>query len=242
MIGIVDSNVKIVTSNLIYLLDAAQIRSYSGSGSNWQDISADGMAGTLYNTPTFNTGNGGYIQFNSLSINNQYLRTPTGNSKLNIKSGTSTTGLSFNVWVYFPVRDYDQFPILQGTDTDGFYDYSIQTNGTSVTLQVAGGNSFVVLQTNIPDATWVNICITVPPTSTNNQSVTAISYKNGASQSTGNVNMNAFTTTNKAQVARTGNGTRYMYGRVAIASIYNKTLSAAEVLQNYNAVKSRFGL
>jgi len=241
MLGILNSNVQYVTSNLVYYVDAAQTRSYSGSGTNWQDISADGMAGTLFNTPTFNTGNGGYFAFNSLVVNNQYMRTPTGNSKLNIKSGTNVLGLTLSVWVYFPIRDYDQFPLLQGTDTDGNYDYSIQTNGTQLRLQVNSGNFFVLCEANIPDATWCNLVMTTTAVA-QNTSTSVTCYKNGVSQSTGSVTMNASTTTNKAQIARGGNTSKYAYARIAVASIHNKTLSATEVLQNYNALKSRFGL
>ena len=39
MIGILDSNQKIVTSGLVLNLDAAQLRSYPGSGTIWSDLS-----------------------------------------------------------------------------------------------------------------------------------------------------------------------------------------------------------
>ena len=50
------------------------------------------------------------------------------------------------------------------------------------------------------------------------------------------------TVANNAQVGRQTNGSEYWNGNIAQVSIYNKALTAAEVLQNYLALKGRFGL
>ena len=61
--GATDSNIKIVTSGLLLYLDAAQLRSYPGSGTTWTDLSGNNRNGALTNGPTFSNTNGGTIVF-----------------------------------------------------------------------------------------------------------------------------------------------------------------------------------
>ena len=55
---------KIVTNGLVLCLDAADKKSYPGTGTTWFDRSGRGNHGTLVNSPTFNSTNGGSIIFN----------------------------------------------------------------------------------------------------------------------------------------------------------------------------------
>jgi hypothetical protein len=55
----------IVTSGLVLCLDAANRKSYSGTGTTWSDLSGNNYNGTLTNGPTFNGANGGSIVFDS---------------------------------------------------------------------------------------------------------------------------------------------------------------------------------
>ena len=57
-------NPRIVTDGLVLCLDAANARSYPGTGSVWYDISGNGNHFNLYNAPTFDSDNGGSISFN----------------------------------------------------------------------------------------------------------------------------------------------------------------------------------
>lgn len=245
MLGIKDSNQKIITDGLVFHLDAAQLKSYPRTGTTWTDLTSGNMDGTLYNSATYNSGNGGYILFNSLTGTSQYYRTTTTNTKVNIKTGAGTAGsvagVTLSAWIYCPLRDFDQYPIIQATDSSGNYDYSITGNGTRINLQMYGGNVFLLSETNIPDATWCHVAVTVPSVAVGNTSVTARFYKNGVQQSTGTIASNAFNfPTNTVQIGRSG--TRYGYLRVAAAYIYTRELSATEVLQNFNANRIRFGL
>jgi len=52
-----------VTDGLVLYLDAANTRSYPGTGTTWSDLSRGGNNGSLINGPTFNGGNGGSIVF-----------------------------------------------------------------------------------------------------------------------------------------------------------------------------------
>jgi len=57
---------KIVTDNLILCLNAADKKSYSGSGTTWHDRSGNDYDGTLTNGPTFSDANGGSIVFDGV--------------------------------------------------------------------------------------------------------------------------------------------------------------------------------
>lgn len=62
----------IVTDGLVLCLDAANPKSYPGSGTAWMDLSGNGNNGTLTNGPTYNSGNKGSIVFDGV---NDYVRT-----------------------------------------------------------------------------------------------------------------------------------------------------------------------
>ena len=62
----------IVEDNLVLYLDAANTKSYPGTGTTWTDLSGNGVTGTLVNGATFNSGNGGYIVFDGA---NDYVST-----------------------------------------------------------------------------------------------------------------------------------------------------------------------
>ena len=65
-------------------------------------------------------------------------------------------------------------------------------------------------------------------------------YLNGTQEATSS-STTTFTGTGDIQIGRYQTGNNYT-GRIAIAQVYNRVLSGAEILQNYNAQKSRFGL
>lgn len=98
--------------------------------------------------------------------------------------------------------------------------------------------SFGNVSTVIPLNTWTNMCFTWVANGTS-----AI-YKNGVlytSRSIGNV-----PATNPASNGRIGlghaNADNYFHGKMSSVSIYNRALSAAEILQNFNAMRGRYGL
>ena len=73
-------NPGIITNRLVMCLDAANIKSYPGTGTAWSDLSGNGNTGTLTNGPVYNSGNGGYISFdgsNDYAITTTSLYNPT---------------------------------------------------------------------------------------------------------------------------------------------------------------------
>ena len=100
---------NIITDGLVLALDAANSRSYPGTGTTWSDLSGNGNSGTLTNGPTFNSGNGGSIVFDGVDDNISF----SGNT-FNYSPGTSGE-VSLEIWVYPTVHTLHILKVQQPT-------------------------------------------------------------------------------------------------------------------------------
>jgi hypothetical protein len=226
--------------SLVLWLDAGQETSYPGSGTTWTDLTGRGNNGTLTNGPTFSSANGGQIVFDGT---NDYISFP-------VNLWNHNSGAAFTVSVFFKTstlggiilgQDNDGNPATGGSYVPAIY---INTSGQLVTSCFWGGSSGNVSTTaaSVADGQWKNITVTFASTSHK-------SYLNGALYAT-------LTKTQTSYGASTyyyflgagqnaswpGAGATYMNGSIAYFSFYNKELSAAEVAQNFNALRRRFGI
>jgi hypothetical protein len=246
---------KIVTDGLVLYLDAANSRSYVSGSTVWNDLSRSGVNGTLINGPTFNSANGGSIVFDG--INDSY--TPTGNS-FNYSPGT-TGELSLEIWVY-PTGPFTSY-LLEPPTTNlgGLFGQSYFNNsigwGLGVTTISGIGNCFQLQIRNSSTivSTGVNVNGSGYATFTNGNWYHVVGsftrnnfsrlYVNGElKSSTSSTPLNGISLTPSLNDAAIGQIRNIFYSgcRVGIARLYNKPLSAQEILQNYNATKTRFGL
>ena len=87
----VNYNPTIVTDNLIFCLDAGNVKSYPGSGITWTDLSGRGKNGTLVNMEIedYINSNGGYLNFDG---SNEYVNTTL--------SDDISSGFTFTFWFY----------------------------------------------------------------------------------------------------------------------------------------------
>jgi hypothetical protein len=232
---------KIVTDGLVLCLDAANSRSYPGSGTTWTDLSRGGNNGALTNGPTFNSANGGSIVFDGT---NDYIQTPIQ---------TISRPWTFSTWFNFTsLTANGGFNTFFGQDTSvsiprgtfyfqkaGITTEGVEANKVNFSIVKTDGsivptNGLNVLQIN----TWYNYTAVL---TTTNISL----YENGILQNT-TTNSDSFITPNTNVVLNAGyyanNIVDYWPGKSSIFQMYNRALSATEVLQNYNATKTRFGL
>ncbi len=246
---------SIVTNGLILNLDAANIKSYAGSGTTWTDLSGNRNNGTLTNGPTFSRNGGGSVVFNGT---NQYGSVPS-TSLFNFGSNN----FAIDVWCFYDAS----------TSTDDTYRYlfNFQTpttlshlllvkwrsnilpgntgNGVLLDYSVAGSRYTITTSNSVPNPNvantitsplydvpnkWSNFIISV---SSNVMSlyVNSVLYGSVSLGSRWNSNANLYLGTYDA----TGS---FMKGLIPNFKVYNRALSASEVLQNYNALKSRFNL
>ena len=217
---------KIVTSGLLLALDAADKLSYRGSGTTWRDLSGNNNTGTLTNGPTFSGANMGSIVFDGTND----CVTLAINSLFNFGTGD----FSIFCWIKSSkVSDFSTiFALDDGALGTGIILYITVTTGVFRTWVA---NVFQNTAASIANGTWNYVGIT-------RSSGTVYQYINGIQvgsfASAGSVRTN--------QIPRFGNydsSNSYMYqGNIAVSQIYNRALTATEVLQNYNATKGRYGL
>jgi hypothetical protein len=222
-------SVPIVTSGLILNYDAGSILSYPGSGSTWTDLSSSARHGTITEAVYGGTGSTGYFAFDG---SNDVVTSSTFTPNVTNKTLAGWVKLSSTA----------------------------QTGGGLITLEVSGGASFDSIVYNetsngwgfgsnsyartawsgiseTSTSTWVYIAATY---SDNNYKL----YRNGILI----LNTTSFATYNfnaagNALVGKrhTGGSGAHLAGQISHAAIYNRALTSTEVLQNFNAMKGRYG-
>jgi hypothetical protein len=235
---------KIITEGLVLYLDAANTRSYPGVGTTWSDLSRSENTGTLINGPTFNSANGGSIVFDGT------------NDLVEITGIENITSFSISVW--FKMTGPGNTGGFTNTYYNSLFGINSVTNPTTRRILVStstnpsiaegrilvqmGGSNYFSDNTSIGITTtnaWNNVVYTFAAN-------TARLYINGivqTSQSNSGVTF-PFVSDSKLYVGAYSNPivAYAMLGNIAQTQIYNRALSASEVLQNYNATKTRFGL
>jgi hypothetical protein len=88
-----------------------------------------------------------------------------------------------------------------------------------------------------PDLNWCMCAVSISTSS----ATAYLGQSSGVTSATNNVS-NTSTTLNAIELGRDNFASRFFKGNIAIAQIYNRALSASEILQNYTATKTRFGL
>jgi len=238
---------KIVTDGLVLALDAGNVKSYPGSGTTWLDKSGFGNNGTLTNGPTFSSANGGSIVFDGVNdyvaiTNNSFNYLPGVTGEVSVESWFNLTG-AFGTFAPEDITALGGV-IGQGifNNTNG-YGLGINRIGTGPYLcvfQVRNGSTTVSAVGDIILNTWNHVIGTF---TRNNFSRI---YINGTLiQSNSTVSLNNLSITpniNDAALGRGGGSGWLVGGNIPVGRIYNRPLTASEVLQNYNATKGRFGL
>jgi hypothetical protein len=229
---------KIVTNGLVLCLDAANTRSYVSGSTTWNDLTGNFNNGTLTNGPTFNASNGGSSVFDGID---DYVG----------KNSSIDTGQNFSIsaWIKpgaINVRNGvlgNSYPYLGSSR--GWY-FATATNYGSNTntffISIGNDNAYRTATNNsITLNTWNYICGTV----TNGGQDIKL-YSNGieTGYNGGILQSNTITyATPEFYVGRRVSTTPEPFiGSIATSQIYNRVLSAQEILQNYNATKGRFGL
>ena len=221
---------SIIKDGLVLYLDAANTRSYVSGSTVWNDLSKSGVKGNL-NGPTFNNSNGGNIVFDgvddyvetnySLPSNSNFTITAWAKSSVasvqnrvfgNADSVGGTSGVDI-IWGYVGSTQ------IYCVRRNGVNNSTLDTQSTAITNLLTG---------------WHHIVYTYSTTTGSLLYVDSI-------QVGSNVNL-GFSSTLTFRVGRDGNGSDKFNGNVSNVQIYNRALSASEVLQNYNSTKSRFGL
>jgi len=223
---------SIVTSGLVLNLDAGNPDSYSGTGSTWYDLTANGNNATLINSPTYSSSNNGILTFNG---SNQYATLGNPASLNNLSVFTVSSWLQLNSLSVNSVQSiYGQgFDNVNEALAFRFLDdhsFNIGTYNSST------GNRLTTSGAIFSTGTWYNLVGQYTGTDWT-------LYINGSlSSSTTSAGINS--TTAPISIAGgyfSGTYARFLNGNISNVLVYNTALTSGQILQNYNATKSRFG-
>jgi formylglycine-generating enzyme required for sulfatase activity len=228
--GARSSSTGIVTDGLVLWLDAAIPASYPTAGTTWTDLSGNNNNGTLSNGPTFNSTNGGSIVFDGV------------NDHTDLGSNFTYPIFTISLWVNAGSTQVQYADIIDNNHT-GFRNFVLQQNNNNTNqyafgVSDASGGISSSGSINLTANTWTNISITFTP------SDRVIAYVNGTFHSQGALanNRNILYQAQVLRLAAWAAGGRNWNGRIASFISYNRVLSSAEILQNFNAQKALFGL
>ena len=237
------SGPKIITSGCVLALDAADKFSYPGSGTTWTDLSGNGNTGTLTNGPTFSGANGGCIVFDGVDDYVELSDVPFRISNYNF---------SIEVIFYDYGGNYTNVPLLGKRNPNanynqyniGIYNGDPYSGGTGRVLSAflrddSNPNSSITdrfVSYTLPNAGIYHVTLI------NSQSSAEL-WVNGLLKSTSTVVMNSgnFGINGYNFRIATTAITTFWNQKIYLVRFYNKSLTASEVLQNYNATKARFG-
>lgn len=239
-----DHSPLVVTDDLILYLDPANLRSYSGSGNTWYDLSGKDNHGYLQNSPTFNSsGSASNFSFNG---SNQYVDISTSPNTFSYNR-SSFTVMGWTRYSSLPSLNYkgtilskwnigsgqaNEF-ILNTSDPDRTFTFAVDFDD-GLTWNSAPNDTAKTVTTYTTN-TWYHVCGTF------NNGVSSI-YLNGVFENSATSAYTSVRSDNTAYMRVSMFYTNiYAEGQRGIVQMYNRALSAQEILQNYNATKKRYG-
>jgi hypothetical protein len=213
----------IVQQGLVLNLDAGNPYSYAGAGTTWYDVSGNSYNGVLTNGPTYSSTNGGIINFD-------------GVDDYSISTVASIPASS-TVGIWIKSSNYSN-KIPLSIDGDSYASGpNIYFNSSYINWNTGDGALNPFSGSSYPDSNWHYIVVT------NDSSTNAKLYIDGVLIGTAAYRSTLSTTSNNFWICRFHGDNNYtINASIGQVQLYNRVLSAAEVLQNYNATKGRFGL
>ena len=211
---------SIVTSGLVFYIDAANPRCYPGSGTDLTDTISN-IAPTLNGGVGFNTSNYGTFTFDG---SNDYINFGNSNS-VKVFNGT------ISAWVKTSSPGGGFRGIMAKQNAYGLF-YS---DSVLVAYDWGAGGGTRSTGINIADGNWKNVVMTFQSAISNGTRI----YLNGSSVLT--TTMTWLNDTQSLYGGAEVSANQYANCSGSIFSLYNRPLTAAEILQNYNATKKRYG-
>jgi hypothetical protein len=222
---------NIVTSNLVLWYDPSFSTSYSGSGTSIYNLANTSLTGTMSNITYISP----YFAYNGST---SQVNIPD-NALLEPSSGNWT----MEVWVKQTNNSGSQV-ILGKFDPGGAsqdVSYSIRTSGSTLFAQFGDGTGAYINSTSysLPLSTWKQIVYVWKTGATK----TVETYVNGVSIGSVNHTLNSLLNTTTNLYLGSYNGgeyAQYYNGQIGVTRLYNTALTSANVLQNFNADRSKY--
>jgi hypothetical protein len=237
-------NPKVITDGLVLCLDGANKKSYSGSGNNWIDLTTRNSNANVANV-TYTNLNQGIFQFNGTTG----IVTIGASNDFNF----STSNFTVSSWIWIdstatPTRPFDSLKsvtifdcgLSNANPTSFAIGGSTVSVGTSVEFYQASPLLAVNLAYNITANAWHQVVW-------QRSGLTFGAYVDGISIGTTSITNVAIGGNNPAFIGQSKftNPTNFkneFKGYISNLKIYNRALSAAEIQQNFNALRGRYGI
>lgn len=245
---------NIVTDGLILDLDAAKQESFNLTGSTWNDLSGKQNNSTLVRT-SFITGSGPeaaisfitgsmYVAATNTSaalVNNQFAWDPSGS--------LGSSAITIEMW-FKSFQNTGCYLLSKPWNGSGDYNYNIQLFGSSsfsMFLKLSNAASRTINNVPITDGTWKQFVYWISPTQAGyyingtQYSDTFTHNVTGSIPSLGNANL-ALALMTLYPYPGGANPSFSVTGSLANVKFYNRQLTQAEVVQNFNAYRTRYGI
>jgi hypothetical protein len=218
-------NPNIVRDGLVYYIDAANTRSYSGTGLTANGL-IGGFGGTLVNGTGFSSANNGSFFFDGT---NDYI--DCGNIL------DSPTDMTVMVWHQGSPGIRMLVAKLVNYSSGAGWAFYLDSSRPTFLPQTNGSNYGYYYPTDRIKSGWNHSVVTVV------NKVAVAFYMGGIGYTVRSANAGTVTSISNSVNLRIGRdeANEYIFnGNIAQVQIYNRALSAQEVLQNYNATKMRY--
>jgi hypothetical protein len=217
---------RIVTDGLVLALDAGNTKSYPGSGTTWTDLSSRNHNATLTG-PTYNSDNGGALIFDGT------------NDYATISNASALGGFSgdFTIEFWFKGGNQTGYAVFLETHTTNTQRWAIQaaSDGTTGNMIWVRNGSVIFTTSGIDafDDAWHHHVVV--------RNGSAINYYIDGVSRGSESHSGTLSACTDLTIGEYSNGDYHIDGRMSAIRIYNgKGLTAAEVKQNYDALKGRY--
>lgn len=221
------NNPRIITDGLVFALDAANTKSYSGNGTIWTDI-IKSKTGTLTNGPTYSSSNKGYMIFDGTndfaSFSNDDDLNP-GTDSFSVVCVVNTNPVTTEYWIS-----------KRSSSTNGYYFGFNPSLGVRATFGNTLGSRVDTGYISYTPNTWA-MFTSVLDLSNNTQKI----IRND-NQQTSSVTAAGGTYSTASNLSIGGISSFYTVGNISLVLIYKKALSSSEVSRIFNSVKGRYNL
>ena len=251
-----------ISNGLVLNLDAANLKSYPGSGTTWTDLSGNSNSGTLTNGPVFNTEAGGQIVFDGLNdaVTTAAIPSTSGNNSRTVMAWYKSTANRNTAIV-------DKGSVLDDGAEQLFVAYANSvgttnayppTNPGGIVLAFWGNDLYYPIDSSLLfDGNWHFVAYTYDNTNSSvricfDGTFATTVYQWNTSWTTNSsspfVLPNSINTANNPVLigqnrgALWGNGGLYSSVAIPFVQLYNRALSESEILTNYNASKYRYNV
>ena len=213
----------IVTSGLVFSIDAGNTRSYSGSGLTINGL-VGGLSGTLVNGVSFGSTNGGYFIFDGTNDYAEF----SYNASIN-----NVTQMTIECWYKSSNISVEGMLFSTYTNTPSSLGYHLEIYQSKMMLQIWPASTYTQSTITLSNNIWYLLTTTY-------NAGTVKYYVNG--ESAGSASYTFSPSSANLLIGKWPTNNYYLNGQLASIKFYNRALSTTEIRQNFNATKKRYGL